>query len=76
VGEELTQDTRDAQNCRMRTGCSRKLSKDDQTRSSQPSGMVGKPELGQARRRALSYTCWPASSDPGQVCVCVHVHCL
>lgn len=48
-GEELALDTGDAQNCRMSTGCSGKLSKDDQTRSSKTAGMVSKPELRKAQ---------------------------
>lgn len=80
VGEEQALDTGDAQNCRTSTDCSWKLSRDDQTRSSKTTVMAGKPELGQAQKRTDPFTyllaCWPASSDPGQVWVCVHVHCL
>lgn len=64
VGEELALDTGHAQNCRMSTGCPWKLSKDDQTRVSKTSSMVGKPELGQTQRRAPPYTCWLAGLLP------------
>lgn len=63
-GEELALDTGDAQNCRMSTGCFKKLSKDDQTRSS-----VSKPELRQAQYTCpfvYLLACWPASSDLGR----------
>lgn len=64
VGAELALGTGDAQNCRTSTDCSRELSKDDQTRSSKTTGVVGKPELWQAQKRTPSYTCLSAGLLP------------
>lgn len=56
-GEELALDTGDAQNCRMSTGCSGKLSKDDQTRSSKTAGVVS---LNCGRHRSSPFVYLPA----------------